>query len=85
MLYSGSDMALCKNCGLCCLIVVSGSRRDCGYLKREGKKTACMIYDTRLNKDLGDGHRCSLRENAHVNYPGCPYNNEGWAMHPAYK
>jgi hypothetical protein len=77
-------MELCRigKCARCCVIKTEEGYTPCKYLT---DKKMCSVYDTRLNRDLGYGHRCSLREDAHVNYPDCAYNHEDWAMHPAYK
>lgn len=74
-------MDLCRRCGKCCIVKTEEGYIPCKYLSNK----KCDVYDTRLNRDLGSGHRCSIREDAHVNYPDCPYNQEGWAMHPAYR
>jgi hypothetical protein len=62
-------------------VVFEGKWVPCKFLK----SNLCTIYETRLGRDLGGGHRCVLRSEVNVNYPDCLYNREGQALHPAYR
>lgn len=79
------DDKKCMACFKCCVQIWNGELRDCMYLKREGLKGICTVYDTRLGRDLGNGYTCQMRDSIPVNYPDCHYNREGQPMHPIYE
>ena len=69
-------MPTCKLCGRCCHLIIDNklSKKKCKYLA--GK--LCRVFKDRLDRDLGHGNHCSMRENVHYNYEGCPFNKPEW-------
>jgi len=72
----------CLRCGKCCHFYLNGEIKRCRHLvDTEDGKTTCSVYPTRLGRILGFDirHRlkiqCSMRTQAHWDYPDCPYND----------
>lgn len=85
---ASKDKDKCLRCGKCCKVYDLQQKIfvDCKYLIRyKDGRTRCSVYPHRIGAINGISQECHKREDVHLNYPNCPYNNPDWPMHKHYK
>jgi hypothetical protein len=72
----------CLRCGKCCYYMMNGIKKKCKYLIQiTENKATCRIYksNTRLNRYIDTGIRCTFRIQSPDSFVGCPYNKNAHA------
>ena len=71
----------CQGCGKCCHYFKDKVLYPCRFLRPDGDKYKCEIYNNRINTptgfdDTGRQNICVLRSKSKYDFPGCPFNSK---------